>query len=231
MQSHVMKQHQLFLGDSHPETAYVERKGKGFTTKRPRAIALNKLPVEDFLKELLKRHDEFIKQPPKQVDFKWTESLAKATNVPSFPSASVSVRNQTTKKLYNKPENTLKLSGMARPKSYTVGQDLGWVDREIEVDQQSHIDVVMENVAGEQSSTGSTYLKIMEPKGGDDRERMIIINSHGVQSAVRSKDFYQTLLEVGQESDQMLQVISTLLEAGEEIEIREEDKAVEIMNV
>ncbi|KAH3887243.1 uncharacterized protein LOC127865169 [Dreissena polymorpha] len=192
-------------------------------------FSLKNLPVEEFTKEILRRHHAYVNAPEKTFNF-MTPVLAKSTLLPSFPQASPNVRNSNANKLYNMP----KIS----PKYTPLNQSAqGWVPlvvKEVEVTQQraGYEDIVIENVeSGVPYRTGSTVLKLVERRNPADNEQMIMITSNGVQSIVRSQDFYQTLLESGQESSETLKVISSLLEAGEEIEIREEGETVEIQNI
>ncbi|WAR01254.1 KELC-like protein [Mya arenaria] len=205
----------------------------GRTRKR---ISLNKLPTEEFTHELLRRHQEYLKKPEKKYKF-MSSVLAKNTLMPSFPQASPSIRNTTANKLYNMPKFSPKYTpitdfpGLGQLSGQLSGPWVPRVGSEVVVEQHHchHGEVVIENVAGD-PRVGSTILKLVSGQE-EGEEQMIMITTNGIQSVVRSKDFYQTLLESGNESAQTLKVISTLLEAGEEIEIREEGEQVEIQNI
>lgn len=214
-------------------------------SQRPTRISLNKLPVDEFLKEMMKRHEEYLKLPEKEQNF-WSRSIAKATEHPSFPQASPQVRNTRADKIYNmkklKPvfhAQTVEQS----PATYGIdnlhGVDQGnvgvvhggipHVASEVEVTQDDQPEVVLENVEADQCAA-TTVLTISEQRS-DDGSEMIIINQNGKQTVVRSKDFYDTLAATGQDTSQTLGVISALLQAGEQIEIREQEEVVEIQNM
>lgn len=208
-------------------------------------LSLNKLPVEDFLKEMMKRHEEYLKLPEREHNF-MSSTIAKATEHPSFPQASPQVRNTRANKIYNmkklKPffnespmESGAATYGLGNLHGIDHSHDSGGqsgipqVASEVEVTHDYPPEVVLENVEGE-AAPPSTVLTISEQRG-DDGSEMIIINQSGKQTVVRSKDFYDTLAATGQDSSQTLGVISALLQAGEQIEIREQEEIVEIQNM
>lgn len=213
-------------------------------SKRSTKISLNKLPVDEFLKEMMKRHEEYLKLPEKEQNF-WSSSIAKATEHPSFPQASPQVRNTRADKIYNmkklKPvlhENTVEQTPATYGLGSLHGMDQGNVSvghggipqvaSEVEVTHDQP-EVVLENVEADQC-TATTVLTISEQRS-DDGSEMIIINQNGKQTVVRSKDFYDTLAATGQDTYQTLGVISALLQAGEQVEIREQEEVVEIQNM
>ena len=214
-------------------------KSQNSSRKSLRRRSLFKMSGEEFSQEILRRHEEFLKRPAKEYNF-MTSEVAQHTLMPSFPQASPSVRNTKANKLYNMPKVSPKYTPVTEfPGLGQLNSQPGlWVPRigsEVEVGQGhshmsgSHGEIVIENVEGEVQA-GSTVLKLLERKSADE-EQMMMITTNGVQSIVRSQDFYLTLMESGHESSQTLQVISSLLEAGEEIEIREEGEQVEIQNI
>ncbi|XP_045173599.2 uncharacterized protein LOC123535118 isoform X2 [Mercenaria mercenaria] len=221
------------IDDNDTPEGNINTEGK----KRAR-ISLCKLPVDDFLKEMMKRHEQYLNKPEPKYSF-MSFSLAKATEYPSFPQASPQVRNTRANKIYNmkklKPTFTDQhaeqnagtygignLHGM-----YQAGASVPQVASEVEVELDNQPEVVVENVEGDASTT---VLTISEQKGMDGSE-MIIINQNGKQTVVRSKDFYDTLKATGHDTNQTLGVISALLQAGEQIEIREQEEVVEIQNI
>lgn len=221
---------------SYNKTDESEIADKTEAKKRAR-ISLSKLPVDDFLKEMMKRHQEYVEKPEKNYSF-MSSSIAMATEHPSFPQASPQVRNTRANKIYNmkklKPTFTVQPEPISG--SYGMGNVHGMyqgaatvpqVASEVEVEHDNQPEVVLENVEGD---SPTAVLTISEQKGSDGAE-MILINQNGKQTIVRSKDFYDTLQATGHDTNQTLGVISALLQAGEQIEIREQEEIVEIQNI
>lgn len=183
---------------------------------------INDLPLEEFTQEILRRYEQYKSQPvvEKKVDVNLL-----TTKAPTFPKASPRVWN-TSKYVCNTSVVTRPV--FAAPLSYSVKQDLSWVEKEIEVGQQDQAEVA---VKPDRSQIRSTVIKLIEKRNDEDHEQFIMIKSNNTESIVRLEDFYKTLTETEQTSGDTIQVITDLLKAGEEIEIREEEDIVEIQNV
>lgn len=180
---------------------------------------------------MVKRHEEFLKEPEKDYSF-MSRSIAAATEQPAFPQASPQVRNTRANKIYNmqklKPMLNLPVlqHGHIAVVSPTMNPHGGMVVNEVVVPHEYRAEVVVENV----ESDDPAVLTIREHRGPDGGE-MIVINQNGKQTIVRSEDFYDTLKASGNDSSHTLNVISALLQAGEQIEIREQEEVVEIQNM
>lgn len=186
------------------------------------------LSEEEFRKKALESYEKFLETPEVVKPFINT-SLEHLSKLPSFPKASPHIRKETVDTLYNLPGPKRANTASTR-RNYTVGQDLSWVEQEVEVGQNIIIEPC--TVPLPSAKSGSTTLKLIKKDNSEgDSEHMIMIDSNGVKSVVCLRDFYQTMLEAGKESSQILQVITALLEAGEEIEMREEEEMIEIQNV
>ena len=207
------------------------KRTKGQSAEKKMSLNLNNLPREEFLKELMKRYEEYLRVP----DFRKIDSAELFTAHPQFPSASC--QDGTNKWLSNRRAEANVEASRTSPKTYTVGQ---WLEK-TNTEDTPQPSVLVENVAycaenvqtPQKSKVDSTSLKLikMDPSENvGEVDRTVMINSNGNISIVRLNDFYATMIEAGEETGQTLEMITNLLESGEEIEIREEEN-IEIQNM
>lgn len=217
----------MLLPKNRPRTLPAKREKKIGTASSEQQVPLSKLPVDDFLQQIMKRHEEYMKKPEKNVPY-MSSSIAKATEQPSFPQASPQIRNNHVNKIYNMQKMKLPVQESSFQGYVTVG--IPNADNEVEVAQHDYPEVVIENV---ESGESNDVLTISEQPSEFYGEEMIIINKSGKQTVVRSKDFFDTLSASGHDTSKTLEVIAALLQAGEQIEIREQGEQedyVEIQN-
>lgn len=216
--------------------------------RKKRQRGLYDLPDEEFTKELLKRHEEYLKEPPKDFDA-ISKNLAIATAHPSFPCASPSVRNVHVRKVYHtpvsKPTTTYPVTYdqlvVGNPSATHEPGQCHVIASEVEVGESglgpAEDLVVMETVQEDGEVQPDDIQQVITISGNnvgsdDSEDQLLVINSEGKQSLIRTEDFYKSLMTKGSgvETSQTLEMITALLQAGEQIEIQSQAD-VEIQNM
>ena len=201
---------------------------KVFSRKKnkTRKVPLVNLSPEEFTKEILKRHEEFLKKPEK-IHRVMSKSLAVATAQPSFPQASPSVRLNKANKLYHttKPSHSLtELSGGEQQHYLSVeavDSSLPSVEQEVEIQGHSLPSDVVNNSRNKSEEIISSEVD----NNSNNRSDSVIMS---LPETADGKLFQVVIDQDGQRSIiDTMNVVSLLLEAGHHIQVKEE---VEIQN-